>query len=185
MKIEYRQETSIDLIQAARNRFSNEVTQLKRLGFFDLCVYTELLPKYSILTLLPIFIMAKLKREIIRVETPLRLVMAQPLLAHQDHGAYAIAFGMGIKLHTLFTDGTCVVTTNFPSQPIQNMQTKVYKSEGSMGIADCWAKHISEVDSFEKMGKQIDKNIRFTGYVFISQREEESASTYLSDEFLD
>ncbi|MCK6582116.1 MAG: hypothetical protein L6Q49_03350 [Anaerolineales bacterium] len=175
MKVDYRQDRDPELMNLARARFSDEIRQLRAVGFTDFCCYTELLQNYSAITHLPIFILAKLNREIIRVESPLRLAMSQPILAHRERGAYALVFGMGIKFYTLFTDGTGLISANFPSQPIQDMMLKIYKTAEPRSIEDCWQVHNVEVAGFQKMGREVDNLIRFESYLSISRREETTA----------
>lgn len=159
----------------ARVRFSDEISRLRAIGFSEFCCYTELLPKYSAITHLLIFVLAKLNREIIQVESPLRLTMSQPILAHRERGAYALVFGMGVKFYTLFTDGTGLISANFPSQPVQDMIRKIYKSAEPRGIEECWQAHNLEVVNFQRMGRVVDNLIRFESYISISRREDTTA----------
>jgi hypothetical protein len=175
MKVEYRQDHTPELMSRARTRFSGEISRLRALGFSEFCCYTELLPRYSAITHFPIFILAKLNREIVRMESPLRLAMSQPILAHRERGAYALVFGMGVKFYTLFTDDTCLITANFPSQPIQDMFLKIYKSAEPRSIEDCWRAHAAEAEAFQQAGKRIEEGIRFENYISISRREDATA----------
>lgn len=172
MKLDYRQDNSSKLMNRARVRFKDEMDRLRRLGFIEFCCYTELMPKYTALTHLAVFLMAKINRELIGFESPLRLAMSQPLLVHRAHGTYALVFGMGVKFYTMFTDKTGLITTNFPSQPIQNMILKVYKITASGSIEDAWRAHLDETGKYLQDGKSVDEIIRFENYVSISQREE-------------
>lgn len=175
MKVEYRQDNDPELMGGARKRFTDEIGQLRSFGFTEYCCYTELLPNYSAITGIVTYLLAKLNREIIRIETPLRIAMSQPILVHREQGAYALVFGLGVKLYTLFTDGTGLITANFPSQPIQDMQLKLYKFAEPRSIADCWQAHLTETASLQKMGRQVDERIDFENYVMISKREENAA----------
>ena len=176
MKIEYRQDHAPELMDRARMRFAEEIGRLKRLGFSEFCCYTELMSRFSALTLLPIYSLAKINREIIRVESPLRLAMSPPILVHREQGAYALVFGMGVKFYTLFTDNTGLITANFSSQPIQDMYKKVYKTAAPRSIEDCWEAHMAEAQGFQQAGKRIEEAIRFENYVNISRREDGSAN---------
>lgn len=182
MKIDYRQDNLPELMNQARVRFKDEMDRLRRLGFMEFCCYTELMPKYSALTHLPILFMAKLNRELIGIEPPLRLAMSQPLLVHRAHGTYALVFGMGIKFYTMFTDETGLVTTSFPSQPIQNMILKIYKIVAPGSIEDAWRAHLDETGKYLQDGKSVDESIRFENYVSISRREEDPAGGLSVDE---
>ncbi len=172
MKIEYRQDFLPELADKARTRFEEEINRLRAFGFSEFGCYTELLPNYSLLTHLLIFVLAKSNREIIRVESPLRLAMSQPLLVHREQASCALVFGMGVKFYSLFTDGTGLITANFPSRPIQDMQRKLYKSAAPRSLEECWQAHQAEIVSFQQIGRQLDEEISFENYVAISKREE-------------
>lgn len=174
MKIEYRQDHTPDRMNRARMRFRSEIERLRSLGFSEFCCYTELLPRFSALIHFPIYFLALYNREIIRVESPLRLAMSQPILVHRDQGAYALVFGMGVKFYTLFTDDTGLITANFPSQPIQDMRLKIYKSAEPRSIEECWQAHLGEMTGFGATGKRVDDRIRFEAYISISQREDQT-----------
>jgi hypothetical protein len=174
MNVEYRQDNNPELMGETRKRFVDEIGQLRSFGFAEYCCYTELLPKYSAITNLLTYLLAKLNHEIIRIELPLRIAMSQPILVHREQGAYALVFGLGVKFYTLFTDGTGLITANFPSQPIQDMQLKLYKFAEARSIADGWQAHLTEIASLQKMGRQVDERIDFENYVLISRREEQA-----------
>ena len=172
MNIEYRQDFLPELTNRARTRFADETSRLRVLGFSEFGCYTELLPNFSLLTHLLIFLLAKFNREIIRVESPLRLAMSQPLLVHHEQLTYALVFGMGVKFYSLFSDGTGLISANFPSRPIQDMQRKLYKSAAPRSLEECWQAHQREIESFQQMGRQLNDRIAFENYVAISKREE-------------
>lgn len=172
MKIEYRQDFHPELTNKARTRFADEINRLRALGFSEFGFYTELLPNYSLLTQPLIFLLAKSNREIIRVESPMRLAMSQPLLVHRERFTYALVFGMGVKYYSLFTDGTGLISANFPSHPIQDMQRKLYKSAAPRSLEECWQAHQEEINSFQRMGRQLDDGLGFEKYVTISEREQ-------------
>lgn len=172
MNIEYRQEFEPELTAKTRARFADEINRLRALGFSDFGCYTELLPNYSLLTHFMIFLMAKSNREVIRLESPLRFVMSQPLMVHRERSTYALVFGMGVKFYTLFSDGTGLISANFPSRPIQDMQRKLYKYAQPCSFDECWRAHQSEILSFQQRGLQLDDGNAFEKYVAISKREE-------------
>ena len=76
MKIESWQETDPDLIEKSRARFGDEINNLRSLGFLELCHYTEMLPPFSLATFFFGFLLMIAKREIVRVESPLRIIAA-------------------------------------------------------------------------------------------------------------
>lgn len=176
MNVEYRQEYMPELMNRARIRFKDEMDVLRKMGFAEFCCYTEILPRYSVFSHLFIFLLAKLNRELIRVESSLRLAMSQPILVHRTEKAYALVFGMGVKFYTLFTDKTGLISANFQSEPIQDMFAKVYKNAAPCSIEECWHAHVAETNNFRQEGKEVDERIRFENYLSISRREERSLS---------
>lgn len=174
MNIEYRQENGPELTKKARARFADDMNRLRAFGFSEFGCYTELLPKYSLLTHCVVFVLAKANREIIRVESPMRLVMSQPLLIHREQSTYALVFGMGVKFYSLFTDGTGLISANFSSNPIQDMRQKLYKYPEPGSLAECWQAHQKEIASFIQRGKKLDETLEFEKYVAISRREDQA-----------
>ena len=176
MKIESWQETDPDLIEKSRARFGDEINNLRSLGFLELCHYTEMLPPFSLATFFFGFLLMIAKREIVRVESPLRIAMTQPLMAQSESGTYALVFGLGVKFYTLFTDGTGLISASFDSQPTQDMQLMLYKYAGKRSIEDCWRAHRNEIESFTQAGKEVELQIRFDNYVSLSERENPQSS---------
>ncbi len=174
MNIEYRQEYDPELMERARTRFADETSRLRAFGFAEFGCYTELLPNYSLLTHFLIYLLAKVNREIVRVESPLRFAMSQPLLVHRETATYALVFGMGVKFYTLFSDGTGLISVNFPSNPIQDMPRKLYKYPAPRSLEECWQAHQRDIAEFQRTGRQLDDKITFEKYATISRREEEA-----------
>ncbi|MFZ5857975.1 MAG: hypothetical protein ACOYZ6_14185 [Chloroflexota bacterium] len=173
MKIEYRHEYEPEVTEKVRARFTEETRHLHELGFSDFGCYTELLPNYSLITHFIIYLMANANREVIRVESPMRLVMSQPLMIQREHSTYALIFGMGVKFYSLFMDGMGVISANFPSRPIQNMQRKLYKSAMTRSMEECWQAHRAEIVNIQNSGGILDNGLSFEKYVSISKREEQ------------
>ena len=173
MKIEYRHEYEPDMTEKVRARFAEETRRLRALGFSNFGCYTELLPNFSLITHFIVYLMTKANREIIRVESPLRLVMSQPLMIHRESSTYALIFGMGVKFYSLFMDETGLISANFPSRQIQDMQRKLYKSAVPRSVEECWQAHQKEIADFQRSGRKLDDGLSFEKYVSISKREDQ------------
>jgi len=172
MQIAYQQTTDFGVTARVRERYLSEINALRRIGFEEQCFYTERLSPFSLLLLLPIFLLMRAHREVIHIQNPLRIAASYPLLIHRDSATYALSMGLGIKFYTPFIDGTGVITTNFPTQTIHDPIGQLYKSSVPQTIEWAWQSHQDQIGKLNAAGKQFAHQLNFEGYVEISKQEE-------------
>jgi hypothetical protein len=81
--------------------------------------------------------------------------------------------GLGIKLYSSFSDGTVLVTVNFPSCNIAaGSGSSVIKEDSTMDQAGAWTRHQHRVRELESGGKILLRSVNFDQYVEMSRREE-------------
>ncbi len=177
MHIAYQITTQFELIDKVRARYSSDLDQLKDLGFEELCFYTERLFPFSFLVLFPIFLLMRSKREVIHIQNPLRITASYPLLVASTDATCALVMGLGIKFYTPFSDGTGLISANFPTDEIQDRREKLYKYAIPQPLAAAWQFHRDRLQMFRAQGRAVREWVGFEGYVELSRREEDHRNT--------
>jgi hypothetical protein len=157
-----------------RARYADQVHALTELGFQELCCYSELLGKYSLLLSLPMVIFMRIRREVLYWRPPLQAAASFVLLRHRDPETVALPMGMGVKLYTGFADGTLAVTANFVSMAVPRANSGVRKQSEDMSIPTAWGRHQERVATFTANGGAILSADSFAVYVAMSRQEDSS-----------
>ena len=177
MRIAYHQTTQPEIVSRVRDRYAPEITLLKGMGFAELCFYTEAMLPFSLLLLFPIVLLMRAQKEVIQIQSPLRIAVCCPILVAREHATYAVMMGYGVKFYTNFTDGTGLISANFPSFDILDQKGKLYKYAAPQPIAieSAWGLHRDRIESLRAEGKQVRNRIGFEDFVELSAREDQSA----------
>ena len=173
-RIEYVKITSPGLDQRVRTRYQEAIAELARLGFDHLCSFGETFSIFRLLLVIPaLAILALLpKRPVVGLWGGLRISECCPLLIAGDKGAYAEADCEGVKFYTAFTDGTFLVSSNYKTLTLEGpVMTKRWRA-GSIGEA--WAQHRAAVQSFEAVGRRVERRTTFQEFADLSQRDKAS-----------
>lgn len=150
---------------------------LAELGFAHRFVYSETQIPYSLVLLLPVWLLMLLKREVLRVQRPLRISSSYPLLLSHDHSTFALICGLGIKFYTLFDDDTGLITSTIPSRTLANERWRLYKYIVSHDAEWAWASHQERSKQLVLSGKTAQCDGRFQTYVTLSQREDQAITS--------
>ena len=159
-----------------RRRFAAPISRLVRLGFGEVCIYRETAPAYSALTAFPAAVLMLMRREVLGLLPSWKLSGAFPLLVHTSPPTYAYAFGLGVKLHTRFEDGTALVTATFASQLLPAAPDPIRKQARRMSVEAGWDWHRQGVAGMMGEGRSVDRNLGFAGFVAICRLEDEVAA---------
>jgi hypothetical protein len=171
----YEQVVDPAMQERLRLRYRTEIAQLQALDFREFCWYSETVRPFSaVIYLIPLLAMV-LKREVVRIRSPLRVVSFHPLLVHREQAVYAHIFGLGVKFYTRFEDTTGLVTANFESHLVPKGPSPLEKSGADMRIAEAWALHQEGMARAEAEGKAVDRSVRFEAYVEVARWEDELA----------
>ena len=101
-----------------RARYSGDFEALTKLGFHQLCYYIEQLRPFSAVFQLPMLLLMLAHREVLIIQSPLRISSGFLLLYHIDPPTIALPMGMGIKLYTDFADRSILISYTFPSPAV-------------------------------------------------------------------
>jgi hypothetical protein len=154
------------------------MAELHRQGFRLLGYSLETLGPFSAIYQLPILLLTLPKREVLAFPAPLRLAVANVLLAREGPSTIALCMGMGVKLYTRFSDQTLLISSTFESHARPKPTSPIVKPSPSPGIEQAWRSHREAVRELEAQGKGVQPDLSFEAYVSLSQREED-LSQYL------
>ena len=122
----YSQEFDASIHERVRRRFSRDREVLAARGFQELCFYNEQFGIASTLLALPVFLVMRLKGEVVRIRRRLDASATFLLMSHRDPQTIALPFAMGVNLYSAFTDGTLLISGNFRScvEPVDHTIVK-------------------------------------------------------------
>jgi hypothetical protein len=156
-----------------RSRYEREMTDLRQQGFHHLAYAMEALGPLSAVYQLPLLLLTLPKREVLVFPSPLRLAVANVLLAREGPSTIALCMGMGVKLYTGFSDGTLLISSTFQSQALPHQTSPIIKPPPSPRVEQAWSSHSEAVSALEAQGKEVQMDLSFQAYVSLSQREED------------
>ena len=176
MPINYQQTMDREIIDRVRKRRQSSMDALKNLKFDDFAFFGETVQAFGFSPLGVsgvLGMLVALFNEVTKVEWNLDVTIYNVVMASREEAAYASPFGLGVKFYTSFSDGTCVISANFESEPIHDQQYKLYKFVGAQSIGSAWLSHKKQVDTLCMDGKQKIDHLSFAGYLQLVQREDE------------
>ncbi len=173
MLIDYELATDFDIIDQVRARYATELAALKRLGFRELCFYSEIIIPFSAILFLPSLLMMCRRREVLSIRRPLRISASYPLLVSPAHATTALVLGLGVKFYTLFADSSGLITANFNSVSGQDLDGTFVKYATPGSIEQIWQQHSERLTELQALGRQLRVTATFEDYVALSRREEE------------
>lgn len=167
---EYVQISSPMFEHRIQNRFCSESNQLSNLGFTPLFFYGEAFPLFRLLLIYPAFVFTimLLNREVATVQDGSKLLFGFPVFNSSSRTTYAHPSQLGMKYHTLFQDGTILMTKNFGGKKKYG-PTVVVHSMRNASISDAWSEHQKQIQALEATGRQIDRDISFQAFSNISR----------------
>jgi len=175
MPITYQQTTDKGIIDQVRNKHWLDINELKLLKFEEFCFFGETVKAlgFSPLGLKGFLgILIALFKEVTRVESNLNVHVYNVVLASREYATYAAPFGLGVKLYTSFTDGTCIISATFETPAINDKQEKIYKFAAPRSVEATWKHHQAWVDKLIMEGKQKADDLSFANFLQMSQKED-------------
>ncbi len=167
-------EVTDPIVQAkVKARYAPEIAQLLRQGFHLLAYSLEALGPYSAIFQLPVLLLALGKKEVVAFPRPLRLAVANVLLARDAPSAIALCMGMGVKIYTGFTDGTLLISSTFHSDARPKPTSRIIRPVHSPNVELAWSSHEEEVSALEARGKVVQPGTSFRAYASFSVQEED------------
>jgi hypothetical protein len=140
-----------------RQRYADEIETLKELGFTHLTYVREINFPLSALVLGWVLPLMSFRRELYTVEGLLRLVTFNPVMFAPVECTYAEIFNLGVQFFTQFTDGTLLISANYPNTTITDYARRFYKyhpplDEETLSIQEAFERHQQRSTDFQVSG---------------------------------
>jgi hypothetical protein len=166
---EYIQITSSAFELRIRDRYRSECSQLANSGFSPLFFYGEATPLFRLLLIYPafLFLVMALNREVVAIHNGSRIAFGFPVLISNDRTTYAHPMQLGIKLHTLFQDGTILLTKSFGGKSKYGPAVILQRITGA-NTDVLWSEHQKRVQALQTAGKQVNRQVSFETFAKIS-----------------
>jgi hypothetical protein len=157
--VKYEQGTGEQIEEKVRSKYREAISVLTRIGFDELCFYSETHPFFGLSLGLTGLIgnLVVLFKEVTKIRGFLSISAFYPLLVSKEYATYVQVFSLGVKFYTHFTDETNLISQNFRE---------------CRSIEAAWEFHRATVDRLRSEGKKSKDNICFENFVQISTRED-------------
>ena len=171
--MEYVQVSSPKIEERIRRKYGSTITELTRLGFEPECSYGETFGMVRLLCVVPAITTVGMwfDGQPRKIHERTRIMSCYAPLVSGDKTTYANPCEVGIKLFTAFTDRTFLVSATGPALEPEIANPTMTKFCGAATVADAWASHQIRIHSGECNGKQVDREIRFSTYADMSDKE--------------
>jgi len=170
----YQQTTEKDIEDRIRKRFRAELAALEKMGFSVLCFCEELSFPYGLFVYLVALPLMLVRRQVLKIKSPLRVALYDPVLISKEHATYASLSGLGVTFQTNFTDGTLLVSkhTGLHVPDLTDEKIKYYHYPSAANMESAWSSHQARLNELTLAGKQIKESLSFEDYLETSQRGE-------------
>ncbi len=153
-----------------RARHGSKIASLEALGFQHFAFCLELLPPYSAISKLPLVLMM-FGKEVLVFPKPARFGVASILLIHSRPSSIATITARGIKFHSVFSDGTLLVSSSYQSPLIPSPNSRIIKNPDRQTADDAWLAHRQKAEELEAQGLTLGNLSSFADYVEIEKRK--------------
>ena len=172
----YYQEIHKDKVEyQLQQQYDSELKILHALGFDELHHTREVVFPLSALLFCYMYPILKVKGEIVRIESPMRFVLFNPLVLNHDEATYAHVFGLGVKFMTLFTDDTILTSTNYRTVKVVKPKRKIYAYGGKhKSVADAWTRHQTYLRELETDGHVPDYDLSLAKFEHLMHRDDKA-----------
>lgn len=155
--------------------YRDELADLAQVGFDDIHHTREVVFPFSALFFCYLYPILKLKGEILRIESPLRFVLFNPLVLNHEYATYAHVFGLGVKFMTLFTDDTMLTSTTYRTVKVVKPKRKLYGYGGKNATIDvAWKKHMTYLRGLEAEGCIPDPDLSIPKFEYLMHRDDKA-----------
>jgi hypothetical protein len=137
---EYTEITDPDVQSRVRARHESKIASLQALGFQQFRFCLESLPPYSAISKFLIILMT-FRKEVLVFSKPARFGSAYILLSHSSPISIAEVSGLGIKLYSVFSDGTLLISYTYRSPLTPGAYSKIIKNHPSQNAEEAWLAH--------------------------------------------
>ncbi len=165
---EYTEITDPRTQSRVRARHSSNIASLQALGFQHFAFRVETLPPYSAILKFPIVLML-LSKEVLVFPKPARLGVANILLIHSSPSSIAEVTGLGISFHSVFIDGTLLISSNYHSPLSPGTNCRIIKNPGPQTVEEAWVAHTQKAGELGAQGLILRSLSSFADYVEIEK----------------
>lgn len=166
-----------ELQTRVRNRYSAELSTLRRIGFEVVAYSLEIEGPYSAVLQLPMLLMMMANREVLIFPRPLRLAVAVVILGYPTPATFGVCMGKGVKLYTGLDDGALLLSSTFRSYAVPLSTSKIIRPAPSASVEAAWQDHGRNVRRLEAEGRRIREMATYDDFLELS-RQEEDVSQY-------
>jgi hypothetical protein len=169
---EYTRITDHHTQERLKARYTAEIKDLQAIGFRHLAYCLEDHGPYSAFRHSLEALLMTFQRENFRIKWPFRMTLANVLLATDNPPAIALCLGLGVKLYSIFEDGSMTITVNFNTYATPNPGSRITRLEAPGPIAQAWALHQEAVHQKSGQIDFLSPTMNFGDYVMMSGFEE-------------
>jgi hypothetical protein len=158
--------------QRIRTRYQSETALLAGLGFDLLFFVGDSMSVFRLALIFPAIVVLHMRRNRVPMTfSGPRLLTGNPVFIFKDKTAYAHPNSLGFTFHTLFQDGTLLVSKNFGDDSgfISSIVVNICSAANA---SDTWAAHQKRRSELEAQGKRVDRQNSFETYREIVLKEQ-------------
>lgn len=108
-----------------------------------------------------------LNGEVAAIHNRSHIAFGFPVFISSDQTTYAHPMQLGVKLHTLFQDGTILLSKSFGGKTHYGSNVILQRNSGA-NIYDVWKEHQERVRAIEASGRLVDRQISFEAFAEMS-----------------
>jgi hypothetical protein len=158
--------------QRIRMRYQSETARLADLGFDLLFFVGDSMSVFRLAMIFPAIVVLQMRKN--RVPMAFRgtmLLTGNPVFIYKDKTAYAHPNSLGFTFHTLFQDGTVLVSKNFGDDS-DYIPAIVGNTCPAATVTETWTAHQNRKAELEAQGKRVDRQTSFDAYREIVLKEQ-------------
>ena len=110
-------------------------------------------------------------KEVLVFTKPARLAVATALLVHSNPVSVAECMGLGIKFHSVFSDGTLLISSSYRSPLAPAPNSRIIKNPPCQSPEEASLAHKKRAAELEAQGVVIQNLRSFGDYVEICRRK--------------
>ena len=159
-------------------RYATNIQALQDLGFYHLAYCQEDHGPFSALKHSLAAILAMQKKEVLLINWPFRLSLANVLMAAENPPTIALCMGLGVKFYSSFYDGTVMISSDFSSRSFPQAGANILRLPSQGNLTDTWAAHQAKALAISEDMEFLSEKMSFGDYVLMSNFEEQAVQFF-------
>jgi Zn-dependent protease len=165
---EYTEITDPNVQSRVHTLHASKIASLQNLGFHHFAFCLESLPPYSAISKFPLVLMM-FRKEVLVFPKPARLGVANILLTHGSPSSIAEITGLGIKIYTVFLDGTLLISSNYRLPLVPGPNSRIITNPYCPNAEEAWLAHKRKAEELAAQGDTVRNLSSFLDYVEIEK----------------